>query len=63
MIEWLKKTIRLNILKNYYTSLMKKSFELSVTAPEKSQKYHHKAEEILKEIKAISIKYTVKKEI
>ena len=37
--------------KNNYSSLMKKSFELSVIAPEKSEKYHHKAEEVLEQIK------------
>ncbi|NLN24985.1 MAG: Lacal_2735 family protein [Bacteroidetes bacterium] len=56
MNVWLKKTIRLNMLKNNYSSLMKKSFELSVIAPEKSEKYHHKAEEVLEQIKALSIK-------
>ncbi|HZW78219.1 MAG TPA: Lacal_2735 family protein [Flavobacteriaceae bacterium] len=54
MINKVQLRWKLERLKRTYALLMKKSFELSAKNPEKSEKYHHEADEVLGEIEKLN---------
>ncbi len=55
MFNWFKRKSRIELLKDRYKLLMKRSFELSIKDPEKSEKAHSQADEIFQEIKYLSL--------
>ncbi|MBT0608268.1 Lacal_2735 family protein [Aequorivita echinoideorum] len=54
MGNWFKNKSKLEQLKERYTQLMKKSYNLSLNHPEKSEKVHKEADRIFREIKMLS---------
>ena len=56
MKNWFKKKSRIEILKEKYRMLMKRSFELAPKDPEKSAKAHNQADKLFQEINYLSFK-------
>ncbi|SRX76146.1 Lacal_2735 family protein [Aequorivita antarctica] len=55
MISWFRKKSRVEILKERYTFLMKRSFETALKDTEKSEKMHRQADKIFQEIQYLSL--------
>lgn len=55
MIGWFKKKTKLELLKENYRSLMKKSFEVALINPSKSDKFHRQADKLFEEIRYLSL--------
>lgn len=55
MIGWFKKKSKIENLKTRYRDLMKKSYEVSLKDPQKSEKVHRQADKIFQEIKYLSM--------
>ncbi|MEM0518584.1 MULTISPECIES: Lacal_2735 family protein [Aequorivita] len=60
MYNLFRRKTRIELLKERYRSLMKRSFELSVKNPEKSEKAHQQADKLLQEIQYLSIMHADK---
>ena len=54
MISWFRKKTKLEKLKERYTFLMKKSYEIALKDRNKSEKVHHQADRIYREIKYLT---------
>ncbi len=55
MLSWFKKKSKVEILKERYTLLMKKSYDIALRDCKKSEKVHHQANKLFQEIKYLSI--------
>ncbi len=60
MISLFRKKSRVEKLKDRYTFLMKRSFELSLKDTEKSEKIHRQADKIFQEIQYLSLQHSDK---
>ncbi|WP_111816481.1 Lacal_2735 family protein [Aequorivita lipolytica] len=60
MNSWFKKKSRIEILKERYRSLMRRSFEIALKSPKKSEKIHTQAEKIFQEIQYLSFRHADK---
>lgn len=56
MNNWFKRKSRIEILKEKYRLLMKRSFELAPRDPEKSAKAHQQANKLFQEINYLSFR-------
>lgn len=55
MISWFRRKSKIEILKERYTLLMKKSYEIALRDCKKSEKMHYQANKIFQEIKYLTI--------
>ena len=55
MLGWFQKKSKIDSLKIRYRDLMRKSFEVSLKDPQKSEKVHRQADKIFQEIKYLSM--------
>ncbi|MEH6764412.1 MAG: Lacal_2735 family protein [Aequorivita antarctica] len=55
MISWFRKKSRVEILKERYTFLMKRSFETALKDTEKSENMQRQADKIFQEIQYLSL--------
>lgn len=55
MISWFRKKSSVEILKERYTFLMKRSFETALKDTEKSENMHRQADKIFQEIQYLSL--------
>lgn len=53
-MSWLKKKSKIESLKDKYTSLMKKSFDLSIKDADRSERLHRQADKLFHEIQYLS---------
>lgn len=55
MLGWFKKKSKIEVLKVRYRDLMRKSYEVSLEDPKKSDKAHRQADKIFAEIRYMSV--------
>lgn len=55
MINWFKRKSRVEELKDRYTLLMRRSFEIALKDSEKSEKIHNQADKLFQEIQYLSL--------
>ncbi len=55
MKKWFRKKTKLDILKERYTLLMKKSYEIALRDLNKSEKVHQQADRLFQEIKYLTL--------
>jgi hypothetical protein len=56
MKNWFQKKSKIETLKEKYTLLMKKSFEIALKDKRKSEKIHSQADKIFQEIRYLSLR-------
>ena len=57
MFDWFRKKSRLERLRERYTSLMRKSYEIALRDPKKSERVHSQADKIYEEIQFLTLQY------
>ncbi len=57
MRSWFRKKSKVEMLKERYTLLMKKSYETALKDIKKSEKVHHQADKIFQEIKYLTFQH------
>ncbi len=60
MISWFRKRSRIEMLKERYTHLMRKSFEVALKDTEKSERIHCQAVKLFQEIRYLSLQQSDK---
>ncbi|AFL79912.1 hypothetical protein Aeqsu_0399 [Aequorivita sublithincola DSM 14238] len=57
MISWFRRKSKVEILKEKYTSLMRRSFEMSIKDSAKSERLHSQADKLFREIQYLSLRH------
>lgn len=57
MFEWFRKKSRLERLRERYTRLMRKSYEIALRDPKQSERVHSQAEKVYEEIRYLIPQY------
>ena len=57
MFDWFRKKSRLERLRERYTRLMRKSYEISLKDPKRSERIHSQADRVYEEILYLSPQY------
>ncbi|SRX53999.1 Lacal_2735 family protein [Aequorivita sp. CIP111184] len=57
MLSWFRKKSKVEVLKERYTLLMKKSYETALKDITKSEKVHHQADKLFREIKYLTFQH------